>query len=121
LPGNIVNCLRVRHDEGGRIFQIGDGFGNTVLLNDIGFGMRIQKLSDSLHLRQDEASFRGAGVNRRDKQNGVARVRKVAAERPVGFGVFLNNADDRLAQVINSEPGYGIGDDDGQPVLPCIR
>ena len=121
MPGNVVNRLRVRHDEGGRIFQIGDGFGNTVLLNDIGLGMCIQKLPDSLHLRQNEASFGGAGVNRRDKQNGVARVRKVAAERPVGFSVFLNNTDDRLAQVINSEPGYGISDNNGQPVLPRIR
>mgnify|MGYP000683038080 CR=1 FL=1 len=47
LCGDVHDDLGVRHDELGRVAELGDAFGHAVLLYDEALGMSVEKLADS--------------------------------------------------------------------------
>ena len=69
LCGDVHDDLGVRHDELGRVAELGDAFGHAVLLYDEALGMSVEKLADGLHLRQDQTALGGACVDRRDEND----------------------------------------------------
>jgi hypothetical protein len=98
------------------VAELGDAFGHAVLLYDEALGMSVEKLADSLHLRQDQTALGGACVDRRDENDGVARLNEVAHEGAVFGNAVCGEVDDGLAEVRDACFRFSVGQHDGDAV-----
>ena len=114
---DFLHRLAVRHDEFGRRLEVGNHFRDAVFAYRKTLGVAVQNLSDSLHLRHDEAALGGAGINRGDEKNGIPRGDESFRHRAIRFRIRLSHFDDGFAQRVDTFFFFGGNDDVGKVVL----
>ena len=76
----------------------------------------LQDVADRLLLRQDQTALGGACVDRRDENDGVARLNEVAHEGAVFGNAVCGEVDDGLAEVLDACLRFSVGLHDGDAV-----
>ncbi len=70
--GDAAEDLGVGDDEAGRVFEPGEGGGESGFLGDDAMGVGVEDVADGLLLGEDEAAFGRGGVDGGDEDDGVA-------------------------------------------------
>ena len=106
VPHDEFEGLRVGHDQRRRLCQSGQGLLQVFGLDAEGIGVAVEQLAQDHLLRQDDAPFRGRGVNGNDEHHGVAGRYKVAENGLLLFGILCQGAH-ALLEFVDAGAGNG--------------
>ena len=97
--GNACERLRIGNHQSGRLFQRGKGLRKLFVGNAQGHAVRVEQIAYCLHLRQDDASFRGFLVDGDDQDDHRTRRNKVADDLRIVHELLWRIVEQGLPQL----------------------